>query len=87
MDLPLRCPSCNALVVDRRSVVCTTCRKALPADWVMSPQQKAKMAALERQARLHHLESMRSLDPLTNPDSNASAIVRMLNASSIPGSP
>jgi hypothetical protein len=56
MDLPLRCPSCNALVVDRRSAVCTTCRKALPADWVMSPQQKAKMAALERQARLHHIE-------------------------------
>ena len=49
--------------------------------------QKAKMEALDRQARLHHVESMRSLDPLINPNPSASRIVRFLNASSIPGSP
>ena len=34
-----RCPICNALVVDRRSPVCTTCHEALPADWIMTPEQ------------------------------------------------
>jgi hypothetical protein len=53
----------------------------------MSPDQKAKMEALDRQARLHHIESMQSLNPLINPDPDASAFVRFLNSSSIPGSP
>ncbi len=61
---PLRCPHCNALVVDRRSPVCTTCRAALPADWVMTPQQTAKMMQLDAQARAQQLEEMRKIDAM-----------------------
>ncbi|HEY0257462.1 MAG TPA: hypothetical protein VGC39_08465 [Candidatus Methylacidiphilales bacterium] len=74
---PHRCPKCNALVVDRRSPVCTTCRAALPADWVMTPEQTAKMMKLEAQNRAAHLEEMRALDPpLCNPD--LPPVVRLL---------
>jgi hypothetical protein len=82
---PLRCPSCQALVVDRRSAVCTTCRQALPAEWVMSPAQVAKTNQLDLKARAQYAESIRTLNPLTNPD--APALVQMLNVSSIPGNP
>ena len=74
---PHRCPKCNALVVDRRSPVCTTCRQELPADWVMTPEQSAKMMKLEAQNRATHQAEMRSLDPpLCNPD--LPPIVRLL---------
>jgi hypothetical protein len=51
----------------------------------MSRDQAAKLMAIDRTIQAQHAESMRSLDPLTNP--NAPAIVRLLNISSIPGSP
>jgi hypothetical protein len=51
-------------VVDRRSPVCTTCRAALPADWVMTPQQTAKMMQLDAQARAQQLEEMRKIDAM-----------------------
>lgn len=87
MDQPLphRCPHCNALVVDRRSPVCTTCKAALPAEWVMSSDQTAKVAQLDRQARAQYDESKRILDPPINPD--APAVIRFLNQSSVPGTP
>ncbi len=54
-EFPHRCPKCQALVVDRRSPVCTTCRAALPADWVMTPEQAAKTMAIDAQAKAEHL--------------------------------
>ncbi len=66
---PRRCPKCHALVVDRRSPVCTTCRAALPAQWIMTPEQATKMMKLEAQNRAAHQQEMRSLDPpLCDPD-------------------
>jgi hypothetical protein len=60
-DFPHRCPKCNALVVDRRSPVCTTCRAALPADWVMTPDQAAKTMAHDLQAREAHKKEIQDL--------------------------
>jgi len=61
---PHRCPKCHALVVDRRSPVCTTCREALPAEWVMTPAQTAKMMAGDRAARAEFSDGMRSLNSI-----------------------
>jgi hypothetical protein len=56
------------LVVDRRSPVCTTCRSPLPADWIMTPEQAAKMMAIDKEARAEHTESMKALNnPWTQP--------------------
>ena len=80
MDLtqrPLRCPACNALVVDRRSPVCTTCRKALPKEWIMTPEQAAKMMAIDRGTHAEHVASMRRIDPRSDP--NTPPIVRLLD--------
>jgi hypothetical protein len=85
MDGPLRCPRCQALVVDRRSALCTTCHQALPAEWVMTVEQAAKLAQLDLAARAQYADSIRALNPLTNPD--APLLVRVLNQSSIPGIP
>ncbi len=64
-----RCPHCNALVVDRRSSVCTTCRAALPPEWIMTKEEAAKMTKLEAQNRAMHLQEMRALSPpICNPD-------------------
>jgi hypothetical protein len=74
---PKRCPQCQALVVDRRSSACTTCRAALPAEWVMTSEQTAQMMKIEAQNRATHQEEMRSLDPpLCDP--NLPPVVRML---------
>ncbi len=65
MDLPQvphRCPKCQALVVDRRSPVCTTCRAALPADWIMTPEQAAKLMAIDRECRREHQDAMKTLN-------------------------
>ena len=72
MDLsqpqPHRCPKCNALVVDRRSSVCTTCRKPLPADWIMTPEQAAKTMKLDAECRAEHTAAMKALNnPWTQP--------------------
>ena len=74
---PKRCPKCQALVVDRRSLTCTTCRAALPAEWVMTNEQTAKMMKLEAQNRATHKAEMQSLDPpLCDP--NLPPVVRLL---------
>jgi hypothetical protein len=77
---PKRCPHCNALVVDRRSPVCTTCREALPAEWVMTKEQAATVTKLDAQARALHKQEMRMIDPSTDPD--APAILRILGRDS-----
>jgi len=61
---PHRCPKCHALVVDRRSAACTTCRTALPAEWVMTKEQTSKMMAIDRSARSEHTSSMKVLDKI-----------------------
>jgi hypothetical protein len=76
-ELPHRCPKCNALVVDRRSPVCTTCRAALPAAWVMSPAQAAKLKEIDEKTKAEHLASLRTLDPTIDP--NVPKIVRLLD--------
>jgi len=77
LNQPRRCPKCHALVVDRRSAVCTTCREALPAEWIMTADQAAKMMQLDAQIRATHQEEMRSLGPpLCNPD--LPPVVRLL---------
>ncbi|MEJ0000905.1 MAG: hypothetical protein WDO13_18105 [Verrucomicrobiota bacterium] len=74
---PLRCPHCGALVVDRRSPACTTCRAELPAEWVMSREQVTTLARIEAQNRATHRAEMRVLDPLNDP--NLPPLVRMLD--------
>jgi len=77
-DQPHRCPKCQALVVDRRSPVCTTCRAALPTEWVMTPQQVARVNAIDREIRAEHAEAMQVLNnPQTNP--NVPAFVKLLD--------
>jgi len=67
-QLPHRCPKCNALVVDRRSPVCTTCRTELPKDWVMTKEQISKVMAIDQEIRMEDAEEMRSLNnPWTQP--------------------
>jgi hypothetical protein len=64
-------------VVDRRSPVCTTCRAELPAAWIMTPAQAAKMMALDREIRAEHAASLNTLDP--HNDRNTPPIVRLLD--------
>jgi uncharacterized OB-fold protein len=81
MDLslqPHRCPKCGGLVVDRRSPVCTTCRIELPAEWIMTKEQAAKVMALDAQARAQHLQEIRKLDPQCDP--NVPALVKLLDS-------
>jgi hypothetical protein len=75
---PHRCPKCHALVVDRRSPVCTTCRAELPAEWIMTKEQAAKVMALDAQARAQHLQEIRKLDPQCDP--NVPALVKLLDS-------
>jgi hypothetical protein len=65
---PKRCPHCNALVVDRRSLTCTTCHADLPKEWIMSKEQVAKVSQLDAQARAMHQQEMQSLDPRLDPN-------------------
>ena len=57
-----RCPNCNALVVDRRFPTCTTCHAALPAEWLLTSDQIAKLAQFDRSARAEHDSAMNDLD-------------------------
>ncbi len=75
---PRRCPDCNALVVDRRSPICTTCHAALPAEWIMTKEQAAKVMALDAQARVQHLQEIRKLDPQCDP--NVPTLVKLLDS-------
>ena len=74
---PHRCPKCHALVVDRRSPVCTTCRTALPAEWIMTPEQEAKTMAIDREIRAEHAASLNTPDPRNDP--KTPPIVRLLD--------
>ena len=65
-----RCPHCNALVVDRRSPLCTTCKAELPAEWILSPAQIQKLEAFDRTAQAEHQAAMSGLDE-GFPDSSA----------------
>lgn len=76
-ELPHRCPKCHALVVDRRSPVCTTCRAALPKEWIMTSEQTAKVRAIDQEIRAEHDASLKTLDPRSDP--NMPPIVRLLD--------
>ncbi len=76
-ESPRRCPKCRALVVHRRSHVCTTCREALPKEWVMTSEQAAKVKAIDREIRAEHAASLKTLDPRSDP--NMPPIVRLLD--------
>ena len=75
--LPLRCPHCNAMVVDRRSPNCTTCRNPLPDEWIMTSDQVAKLKKVDAQARAQHVQEMRMIDPRSDP--NMPRVVRFLD--------
>lgn len=83
-EFPHRCLKCNALVVDRRSPVCTTCRTALPPDWVMTPDQATKTMAIDAEIKAEHADSMMTLDPRRNP--NLPPLIKLLdlNGQSMP---
>ena len=74
---PHRCPKCNALVVDRRFPLCTTCHAALPKEWIMTPEQAAKVMQLDAEARAQHTQELRKIDPRSDP--NTPAVVRFLD--------
>jgi hypothetical protein len=76
-QLPRRCPKCHALVVDRRSPACTTCRAALPKEWIMTREQAAKTKALDQEIRAEHAASLRTLDPRSDP--NMPPVIRFLD--------
>jgi hypothetical protein len=63
---PHRCPKCDALVVDRRWPFCTTCHAELPKEWVMTPEQVAKVTELDAHARAEYNTVMTELDPARN---------------------
>ncbi len=67
MDSPLRCPSCNGLVVDRRSALCTTCHVELPKEWLLTDAQIQQLEAIDRSARAEHAASMNDLDSAHDP--------------------
>lgn len=66
-----RCPQCNALVIDRRFPFCTTCHAALPEEWVMTPEQVAKVSMIDAHARAEHATAMSQLEPANSSDTNA----------------
>jgi hypothetical protein len=66
---PHRCPKCDAPVVDRRSPLCTTCHEALPAEWIMTPEQIAKVEMIDRHAKAEHVTALNDLDEIPS-DSN-----------------
>lgn len=58
----LRCPACNALVVDRRFPTCTTCHAELPKEWILTSDQVTKLAQFDRSARAEYNATMNDLD-------------------------
>jgi hypothetical protein len=68
----LRCPTCHALVVDRRFANCTTCHVALPPEWVLTPDQIAKLETIDQRARTEHAAAMEELDPNNDPTTRES---------------
>ncbi len=81
MDAPLRCPQCDALVVDRRFSKCTTCAAELPEGWAFPPGQVEKLKALNHGAEAEHAALMGELgretevdDPLLTADDDPVAL-------------
>ncbi len=73
LAFPLRCTQCNAQVVDRRSPTCTTCHHLLPANWVMTPEQVAKVRKIDPKATSSLPSLTRSLDGIwTQPPNRTS---------------
>jgi hypothetical protein len=56
------------LVVDRRFPRCTTCSAQLPKDWLLTPEQEAKLEEIDRHARAEHGAVMQELTRETEPD-------------------
>lgn len=50
MTSPLRCPACNFTVFNRRVSTCEKCGKALPPQFLFSPEDLARLA--EEDARM-----------------------------------
>jgi hypothetical protein len=73
--VPHRCPKCDALVVDRRSPVCTNCHEALPGDWIMTPEQIAKVEEIDSHAKAEHAAAMEALDPANDPTTSESTMI------------
>ena len=65
-----RCPQCNALVIDRRFAFCTTCHAALPEEWVMTPEQVAKVTTIDANARAAHATALAQLEPVNPADTD-----------------
>ena len=65
---PLRCPSCRALVVDRRSAHCTTCKAELPESFTLQPEQLRQLQASDRSARAEHGALLQELTRETEPE-------------------
>jgi hypothetical protein len=61
---PHRCPKCDAPVVDRRSPLCTTCHEPLPVEWIMTPEQVAKVEMIDRHAKAEHAAALNDLDTI-----------------------
>jgi hypothetical protein len=53
--------------VDRRFPACTTCHEKLPEEWMMSPEQIAKVAAIDQSARAKFSAAIEELDPNNDP--------------------
>ena len=63
MEGPFHCPSCGALVVDRRFAACTTCQTALPPEWVLTPEQISQLQVNDAHARAEHAAALDQLEP------------------------
>jgi hypothetical protein len=49
----------------------------LPEDWIMTPEQAAKMMALDQETRAGYAASIKTLDPRSDP--NMSSVIWLLD--------
>lgn len=52
LSAAMKCPTCQRNILTRRSGVCSFCGAALPAAFLLSPEQLQVIAAEERSAEL-----------------------------------
>ena len=69
MEGPHRCPHCDALIVDRRSLVCTTCKQELPDEFVMTDQQAARTTNIDLDEGACSLDLLEAASELFSPTS------------------
>jgi len=50
---------------------CATCHAALPEEWVMTPEQVAKVSMIDAHARAEHATAMAQLEPASSADTDA----------------